>query len=183
MELKDWISIIAVIVSAVIAVALTKTLDAKTKKRNDKMGLFQTLVTTGFALVTNEKVKALNLVEVVFYKCDGVINAYRAYRSILRDSKSTGTDIRDGYLKLLEEMAKNLSYKNISWDNFREYYLPDSMSADIENEKKFKDLQLKSLQYYATLVDREDYSDLEHRKLQLELTKMQIADLKQKNKA
>jgi hypothetical protein len=131
METKDSLSIAAVIVSALLAVIITKIIDYNQQKRKDRIDVFKILVSTPFADVTYRKTEALNLLEILFYGCTDVINSYRAFlkaaEAAAADKNSANETLRDTYLKMLEKMAIKLGYKKITWDILKNPYKPKEL--------------------------------------------------------
>ena len=48
------------------------------------------------------------------------------------------------YLKLLEEMAKVLHYKKISWDKIEMYYYPKGLSTKFAEEETIRKIQIEN---------------------------------------
>ena len=123
--LQFIIYVSAVIVSAVLAVILTKVVDHYGNRRKDRVDIFKTLVSCSLGEVSYRKTDALNLIKVIYYGCNDVIVAYNNYMdSLSANSSSIDEDIKDNWIKLLETMALCLGYTNIKWDTLKKTYKP-----------------------------------------------------------
>lgn len=117
MEYKDIIMTAAVIIGPIAAVQIQKWLEFGRNKKERKLELFKTLMSTRATRVSMEHVQSLNMIDIEFnskhYK--KVIVAWRNYHDHLSngDSKSTSwMDKNDDlFIDLLFEMGKSLNYK------------------------------------------------------------------------
>ncbi|MDR3327152.1 MAG: hypothetical protein LBT04_03350 [Prevotellaceae bacterium] len=141
METKDILSIAAVIVSALLAVIITKIVDYNQQKRKDRIDIFKILISTPLTDVTYRKAEALNLVEILFYDYADVINSYREFLKTVSDDKISFETIQDAYLKMLEKMAIRLGYKKITWDILKNPYKPKGLVS-------YERMQQESAQLY-----------------------------------
>lgn len=67
LEIKDWISISAIIIGPILAVQAQKFLEAVRYKKQRRLNLFHTLMSTRATRVSNEHVGALNMIDIEFY--------------------------------------------------------------------------------------------------------------------
>jgi hypothetical protein len=67
MESRDWITISAVIIGPILAVQAQKILEAIRFKKQRRLNLFHTLMSTRATRVSNEHVAALNMIDIEFY--------------------------------------------------------------------------------------------------------------------
>ncbi len=149
MDLRDILNLIAIIVGPVIAVFIGQHLQKSSEKRKDKMSIFKTLMTARLYGLTTDSVHALNLIDIVFVKDKSVRAAwsrlFEAYSSA-EQSEQMVTKRTDLMYKLLEEMAKNLGYKNkITWETIQNPYIPKFMVDSLRN-------QSQSQQDYSSLL-------------------------------
>ena len=114
--LMTAVNIIAVLLSPVIAVLITRYLDDRREKRNQKLVIFNTLVATRHSPITDENVRALNMVDVIFHDCPLVRKLWHEYFDMLGNK---GLDNELGWsqrqkknLEMITEMAKVLGYGN-----------------------------------------------------------------------
>ena len=149
MEVKDWITIIALIVIPIAAVIIGQYLQTRAKKREDKMRIFTVLMNTRAFAWTKESVEALNMIDVVFVNDKKVRTAWAnlldAYNSTENSIQLANKRATLKY-KLLEEMAVCLGYKDkITWDTIQNPYIPKGMSDEMEAQQQFKNSQLTVL--------------------------------------
>jgi len=67
MELKDWITILAIIIGPILAVQAQKVLENSRIKKQRRLHLFHTLMSTRASRVSNAHVSALNMIDIEFY--------------------------------------------------------------------------------------------------------------------
>lgn len=119
---------ISIGVSIVTFLVTTVFYQSRKEKRTEKIILFQQILATQ-AMMDYGKVKALNLIEVVFHDNVEIVGAWRNYKVALKIKGETPTQDEMNAIKkteklLLEKMAKHLGYKNITWDTIDEPYYP-----------------------------------------------------------
>ena len=149
MEVKDWVSIIALVVVPIVAVIIGQCLQTRAKKREDKMRIFTVLMNTRALAWTKESVEALNMIDVVFVNDKKVRKAWKnlldSYNSAENSAQMANKRMTLKY-KLLEEMARCLGYKNkITWDTIQNPYIPQGMSDEMKAQEQFKNGQLAVL--------------------------------------
>ena len=149
MEVKDIISIIAIIISPIVAVLVGQILQNREKKRADKMEVFKTLMVFRGLGWTPEKVKALNMIEVVFSNDKNVLNQWKIYYDRLCVENPNETEllkIKNEGDKLLEEMAKSLGYKDkVTWETIQKPYIPQGLLFNMSQQQQFKNAQLDAI--------------------------------------
>jgi hypothetical protein len=67
LELKEWAVIAATLIGPILAVQAQKFLEMMRERRNRKIVLFERLMATRAARVSAEHVRALNMIDLVFY--------------------------------------------------------------------------------------------------------------------
>ena len=67
LELKDWATIVAALLGPVLAVQAQKAVESFREKQRRKLFLFEQLMATRAARLAPEHVRALNMVDLVFY--------------------------------------------------------------------------------------------------------------------
>ena len=116
MDAKDWISIVAIALSPIIAVWIGKKLDNRKEKRDRKLWLFETLMTSRASVIAEERVRAMNMIDIYFYDDSQVLREWKLHLDILgKDSKSMGETlwsqkVDESFYRMLEVMARNLGY-------------------------------------------------------------------------
>lgn len=133
------------LISGLIATVVTLWWQAKAKKKENKEKIFSTLMSKRYKIADKESVEALNMIDVVFYSDSKVRDAWRKFKEStdLPAEKLDRTKIiEDKHLKLLEIMAENIGYKEIKWDNIKDYYYPVGLSNKNLEEEQLRKAQL-----------------------------------------
>lgn len=118
MTVADWVMVLVVLLSPLLAVQVTRRLDERKEARARKLTIFKVLMATRASRVSAEHVQALNLIDLEFDRTKGkdkeVIEAWKAYHDHLGDtaypSDQWGVRLMDLLIELLYAMAKNLRY-------------------------------------------------------------------------
>lgn len=143
--MMEIINIIALIIIPVIAVVIGQKLQVCFQKRNDKMQIFKTLMTSRIFGWTNESVQAMNLIDVVFADDKAVRKQWKICFDKMCVENPTDTDLSKIKLereKLLEAMAKSLGYKDIiTWESIQNPYIPKGMTDLIAQQQAYQNNQ------------------------------------------
>lgn len=144
----DIINIIAIIVIPIFAVLIGQWLQNRSEKRKDKVRVFSHLMSyRAIGYVDQQSVNILDLIPIVFNDDKNVIEKYNIYLKSLNikteDFPQKQKEIENNKTKMLEEMAKNLGYKNINWEIIQNPYLPQGLINEINSMNLFKEEQLK----------------------------------------
>lgn len=128
MNVIDIISVISIILIPIFAVCLGQYLQDRVSIRNEKVEVFKNLMFyRNLGYTDMEPVKNLNLVPILFIKNKKIMESYNEYVDIA-NKKSTMIDyfqkLEQSKKSLLEEMAKELGYKQINWKIIENSYLP-----------------------------------------------------------
>lgn len=67
LELKDWATIIAALLGPILAVQAQKAIEAFRKREHRKISLFEQLMATRASRLAPEHVRALNMIDLIFY--------------------------------------------------------------------------------------------------------------------
>ncbi|MGA2330778.1 MAG: DUF6680 family protein [Syntrophales bacterium] len=141
----EIINLFALLFSPLIAVLVSVFLQSKQAKNGEKKVIFSTLIATRHSPINDQTVRALNMIDVVFYKNKNVRRLWREYYDMLHN---TGLNNELGYktrqtknLELITEMAKDLGYsKEITALDVERVYYPVGLgqaftrSEEIANE-------------------------------------------------
>ena len=132
------LNLVAIVGIPILAVVVGQYLQNRAEKRKDKMQIFRTLMTSRIYGWTVDSVHALNLIDVVFAKDTAVRSAWKnlldAYSSS-EESELMKQKRQNLNYKLLEEMAKNLGYKDrITWETI------DQWEAQARSQQAYNDL-------------------------------------------
>ena len=143
--MMEIINIIALIIITVIAVVIGQKLQVCSQKRNDKMQIFKTLMTSRIFGWTNESVQAMNLIDVVFADDKAVRKQWKICFDKMCVENPTDTDLSKIKLereKLLEAMAKSLGYKDIiTWESIQNPYIPKGMTDLMAQQQAYQNNQ------------------------------------------
>lgn len=143
--MMEIINIIALIIIPVLAVVIGQKLQVCSQKRNDKMQIFKTLMTSRIFGWTNESVQAMNLIDVVFADDKAVRKQWKICFDKMCVENPTDIDLSKIKLereKLLEAMAKSLGYKDIiTWESIQNPYIPKGMTDLMAQQQAYQNNQ------------------------------------------
>ena len=130
MEAKDWITVAALIIGPVVAVAITLWYQARSEKNAAKRRLFAALMSHRKSNPpTIEYVSSLNLIEVVFQDDRAVVEKWRELYDELNHQPPTQINwVRVGHLQidLLSNMAMCLGYRRLRQTDIDRFYQPQA---------------------------------------------------------
>lgn len=144
------LSILAVLLSPIIAVAVTLWYQARKEKRDAKRWIVQTLMATRHSPITDETVRALNLVDIVFHDSPTVRSLWHEYFDMLGNqglNNPQGWNSRQKKnLEMLTEMARVLGYGAVltHLDVDRVYY-PQGLGDQAQRTREISDELLRVL--------------------------------------
>jgi hypothetical protein len=128
MSSEAWAIVVATFLGPVLAVVITIWSSGRSEQKSRRMHVFRTLMATRKVGISPDHVMALNLIEVDFYKCKKVIEAWAKYKEHLFGDKPEDTawhDERDMRLaRLLYEIASVMSFRIPAIDIFKGGYAP-----------------------------------------------------------
>jgi hypothetical protein len=99
LEVKEWIMILAIILGPILAVQIQKILESIKSKKDRRLNLFHTLMSTRATRVSNEHVRALNMIDIHFYgrKVFGVRYQTVAEKSVTNSWKNYNNQLNTPY--------------------------------------------------------------------------------------
>jgi hypothetical protein len=131
--------VIATLFGPVLAVLITRYIDAGRQLRERRLKVFRSLMGSRRAPLSPERVKALNMVEIEFYGIAAVEVAYKDVMNHINTPRPVpdawGERQRTLLTKLLSEMAKVLGYDLQQLDVLEGGYYPQGF-LDIELEQQ-----------------------------------------------
>ena len=140
--MMDLLNILAFILVPILAVVIGQKLQDRAQKRNDKMQIFKTLMTSRIFGWTNESVQAMNLIDIVFADDEDVRKQWKICFDKMCVEKPTETELSKIKIereKLLETMAKSLGYKDIvTWESIQNPYIPKGMTELMEQQQAYQ---------------------------------------------
>ena len=150
MECRDWISVLAILFSPAVAVAVSLWLQYRREKLLQKRFLFTSLMATRHHIYSEEMVRALNMIDVVFHDNKRVRRLWKEYLEMLNNQ---GLNNEQGYkqrdkkrLELIQEIAKAVGYgKEISHLDVDNFYLPVGLAEERKRTKEIGDEFLRVL--------------------------------------
>lgn len=156
----DFINIIAVVSSPIIAVWVGQLLTARSKQREDKMNLFSTLMSNRMYNWSQDMVLAYNMIDIVFYDDKEVLDRWHELYNLFCKTHALSDEelkiVSEARYRLLETMAKSLGYdKKYDWNFVRTLYIPVAMQQEIANQELFKQQQLEVL---ARMLSSQSYT-------------------------
>ena len=149
LEIKDWVMVVAVLIGPILAVQAQKFVEKIRDKRDRRLQIFKSLMSTRAERVSREHVQSLNLIDIEFYgrlifgirlqtqKEKAVTNAWKNYNAHLNDKTYPTIDdwYRDGdglFTKMLYEMSQALGYDFDEVQLKRDAYKPEA-HVNLEN--------------------------------------------------
>ena len=145
MENNIWIIILTSLISGLIATIITIVYQRFSESKKDKKEIFKILMSHRYLISDKDNVEALNRVEVVFYKNQVVRDCWKSFLAAADEGAKTPnreSQIRDKYLKLLEEIAKCTGCKKIDWENIKKYYYPEGLASKFLEETTLRKAQI-----------------------------------------
>lgn len=135
MNLKDWLTIIALFLSAIVAVLIGQYLqDRKAKldrKYQNKFLVFATILGNRHALGWNENfVLAINQIPIIFNDSKKVLTTLdkfiQAHKNTSTDRQLDSQTLQEKLNDLIIALAKELNYDQIDNDLISSYFRPDA---------------------------------------------------------
>lgn len=146
---KDWITVLAVVAGPILAVQAQKYVEAFREKKQRRLTLFRTLMSTRAERLHREHVQALNMIDIEFYgrrvfriryqtpREKAVTNAWKNYNDHLSNKASYTQEelwVKDAdtlFTRLLYSMSLALGYDYDEVQLKRDCYRPEA-HANIE---------------------------------------------------
>ncbi|WP_227271129.1 DUF6680 family protein [Roseobacter weihaiensis] len=132
------LTLLAIVTGPVIAVWLTRLLDARAARHNRRLNLFRDLMQTRGIRLDPLHVAALNIVELEFYNENEVRDAFKAYIDHLSGPAPEAASEQerffgqrsDLFVALLSKIGAVVGYKFDKHDLDRNSYVPQGWDAD-----------------------------------------------------
>jgi len=143
MELRDWLTVIALIAGPSFAVWLTLFAQKRGQVRNQRLGVFQTLLAYRLDWYNPERVKALCLIDIVFHNVPSVRAKWKEYYDALADQQFN--DGKNDAVKvwekkqniMLAEMGRVLGYgRDIGYEEITRGYAPKQYNINFLASQK-----------------------------------------------
>lgn len=146
----EIITVLAILLSPVIAVGVTLWYQHRKERRDLKRWALSTLLATRHSALTDEAVRALNLIDLIFANSSKVRSLWHEYYDMLSNK---GLDNPLGYgqrerkkLELITQMANELGYsKEISHLDVDRVYYPTGLGNQNRRAEEISDELLRVL--------------------------------------
>jgi uncharacterized membrane-anchored protein YhcB (DUF1043 family) len=143
LTIPEWITALAIIVGPVVAVWVTRFHDKRARNYNDKFDVFRALMKTRRARLDAEHVAALNLIEVVFYHENNIMEKYNQYYKHLatdlpaQNNHGSFLEERNGlFVSLVQAIGLKLGYQFDKFDLDRGAYFPVGWGNDQDRQQR-----------------------------------------------
>lgn len=156
------INILAVLLSPIIALLISKKLQEKEEKRKEKIYILKVLMTQRFSIKSIEFVNALNLIDIIFVDDKPVREAYKnlynAYAVKVDTNNADETlaytnEIKKKTTKLIESIVKNIGYKDkITWDTIQEPYIPQWLHDELIAKSEMNSAQVQLVNFIKAIT-------------------------------
>lgn len=128
-DFRSWLELAALALSPLIAVLVSIWIQNRQEKRRFKFGVLYALVANRYALFADERLKALNAIDLIFRDDLAVRKLYKEYLELLSNQgmeNKQGYKTRDNKLsELIGAMARTLGYAGkFSEFDFQRAYVP-----------------------------------------------------------
>lgn len=139
----DWLNILTIVASPIIAVWVGQRLQHQAKLREDNMQIFKALMTARIYGWTTESVHSLNIIDIVFADDkkvrDAWKNLYERYSSQNISDLDRDKTSKAEY-KLIETIAISWGYKDkITWETIQTAYIPKGLINQITKNTQTQD--------------------------------------------
>ena len=139
---KDWLVVVATLLSPLIAVQVTKWLERRTQGREEQVRIFKTLMATRAANLDPRHVESLNVIDVVFHSNEKqeieIRRLWKQYLDHLNDRayprESWGVKRVELLVELLHSMANFLGFDFDKTHIKNQAYFPEGY-GDLENDQ------------------------------------------------
>ena len=128
-------TILAVLVGPILAVLITRYMDAARADKGRMLDIYRTLMRTRMVPLHWDHVGALNLVEVEFVAHSAVVDAWKAYLASLAQPLPSLRDRGALLTTLLDKIAQALGIKIEQLDILRGNYVPQGWADDDTDQR------------------------------------------------
>lgn len=144
------LSIVAVLMSPVVAVLVTLWHQHRKERRDSKRWILTTLLAMRHSPIMDESVRALNLIDIVFHDSRSVRTLWREYFDMLNNeglNNPSGWTLRQKkHLEMITEMAHALGYgKEITHLDVDRVYYPVGLGEQAKRGQQISDELLRVL--------------------------------------
>lgn len=136
--------VLLVLCSGLIASLVTVVLQRRHDIKQEKVRIFVILMSKRYDIASQESVEALNVVDVLFHKSEKVREALQAFLAATEMAETPNREqvISDKHLRLLEEIAKDIGYAEVNWEDIKHFYNPTGLSTRLREEAMLRRVQI-----------------------------------------
>lgn len=160
MSISDVINIAAIIIAPIASVLIGQELQDRAKRRQDKMDIFKTLMTSRVYGWTTASVYALNIIDIVFADDKRVRSQWKIYYDRLCVSDPSEEDmkkIETEKFKLLEVIAVSLGYKDkITWETIQNPYIPKGLTDSMIQQQQYQNGQVEIMNMMKSIFPKQN---------------------------
>lgn len=150
-HVTDWIMVIAVFVGPIVAVSITLWWQQRKERRDAKTRLFTTLMAYRKSYLINYAwADSLNLIDVVFADCPGVVSRWHEYYAMLHQGTPPEHQ-HHKYLELLSAMSRECGFRNLQQTDIDKYYTPQGHANQADLDQRTQHAWLRVLETTAHL--------------------------------
>jgi hypothetical protein len=125
------------------------------QKTNERLRLFSTLMATRADLLSMDRMRALALIDLVFYKDDAVRTKWREWHEAITNSSlndQRGWEIRNlKYNDLLTEMARAVGFERITANEIQRSYSPEAFRTNTQLQSA------QAIEFYRVLKNSQNF--------------------------
>ena len=145
-------SVVASVFSGSLGVVATLWWQSWAGKKEQKLQIFKTLMANRGQIVDESNVKALNLIDIVFYNDKKVRECFKNFVLAAAKVPYSAQDLILKYLRLVESIAEDMGYKDVDWTRINDcIYQPQGL---VERKREEELLRKASLQNQMALVNQ-----------------------------
>lgn len=142
MDIKDWLTVLATLLSPLIALQVSEWIARRRRAREEQLRVFKTLMSTRAANLDPRHVESLNMIDVVFHATSGreveIRRLWKQYLDHLSDKsypkESWSVRRIELLVELLHAMATFLGFDFDKTHIKTQCYYPEGY-GDLENEQ------------------------------------------------
>jgi hypothetical protein len=111
--ISDWLMMLAVVLGPILAVQIQKFIERKSESKNNKLKVFQSLMTTRASTLAYQHVSALNMVGLEFNekKYSKVVNAWKTYLDHLSSYPKDDLNMQKVWSEKRDDQLSDLLYE------------------------------------------------------------------------
>lgn len=141
--LLQIINIIAILLSPIIALLISHTLQKDYEKKKEKLSILKTLMAQRIHQNSIEYVNALNIIDIIFSDSKKVRLAYKNLHNSYNQKDFDYSKTQTQLTKLIEAIVEDVGYKEkITWDEIQQPYYPIWLDKEIQANSAIQEYNL-----------------------------------------